>query len=133
MGKNWRREKKRTLYISISIYQYLLQRMQGDINREVFPIFLANKSYDWWITRRRMEIYTKISKRKDLVWSRQKQGKIRTTQGGVRIWKVLCENFAQAWSSCLPKAISSSFQIQIIHGLKRWILDFLSFEMVYSM
>ena len=59
--------------------------MQGDINREVFPTFLANKSYDWWITRRRMEIYTKISKRKDLVWSRQKQGKIRTTQGGVRI------------------------------------------------
>ena len=107
--------------------------MQGDINREVFPTFLANKSYGWWITRRRMEIYTKISKRKDLVWSRQKQGKIRTTQGGVRISQVLCENFAQAWSSCLPKAISSSFQLQIVHGLKRWILDFLSFEMVYSM
>ena len=80
--------------------------MQGDINIEVFPTFLANKSYDWWITRRRMEIYTKISKRKDLVWSQQKQGKIRTTQGGVRIWKVLCEIFAQAWSSCLPKALS---------------------------
>ncbi|RVW35267.1 hypothetical protein CK203_085864 [Vitis vinifera] len=31
--------------------------------------------------------------------------------------------------SCLPKAISSSFQLQIIHGLKRWILDFLSFQM----
>ena len=65
----------------------------------------------------------------------------------VRIWKVLCEfrtsfaqaegvvrisrccaNFAQAWSSCLPKAISSSFQLQIVHGLKHWILDFLSFE-----
>ncbi|RVX08074.1 hypothetical protein CK203_014771 [Vitis vinifera] len=29
---------------------------------------------------------------------------------------------------CLPKAISSSFQLQIVHGLKRWILDFLSFE-----
>ena len=83
--------------------------MQGDINREVFPTFLAKKSHGWWITRRRMEIYTKISKRKDLVWSRQKQGKIRTTQGGVRIWKVLCEIFAQAWSSCLLKAIYSSF------------------------
>ena len=59
----------------------MLQRMQGDINREVFPTFLAKKSYDWWITRRRMEIYTKISKRKDLKWSRQKQGKIRTTHG----------------------------------------------------
>ena len=81
MGKNRRREKKKALYISISIYPYLLQRMQGDINREVFPTFLAKKSYDWWITRRRMEIYTKISKRKDLKWSRQKHGKIRTTHG----------------------------------------------------
>ena len=27
--------------------------------------------------------------------------------------------FAQAWSSCFPKAISSSFQLQIIHSLKR--------------
>ena len=81
--------------------------MQVDINREVFPTFLAKKSYDSWITRRRMKIYTKISKRKDLKWSRQKQGKIRTMQGGVRIWKVLCEIFAHPWSSCLMKAISS--------------------------
>ena len=36
--------------------------MQGNIYREVFPTFLAKKSYGWWITRRRMEIYTKISK-----------------------------------------------------------------------
>ena len=47
--------------------------------------------------------------------------------------KVLCENFAQAWSSWIPNAISSSFQIQIIHSLKCCILDFLSFKMVYSM
>ena len=53
-------------------------------------------------------------------------------EGVVRISRC-CTNFAQAWSSCLPKAISSSFQLQIIHGLKRWIFDFLSFEMVYSM
>ena len=51
---------------------------------------------------------------------------IRTAKGG-------CAKFSHTWSSCLPKAISSSFQLQIIHGLKRWILDFLSFEMVYSM
>ena len=38
--------------------------MQGDINREVFPTFLPKKSYDWWIPRRRMEIYTKISEEK---------------------------------------------------------------------
>ena len=53
-------------------------------------------------------------------------------EGVVRISRS-CANFAQAWSSCLSKAISSSFQLQIVHGLKRWILDFLSFEMVYSM
>ena len=40
--------------------------MQWNIYREVFPTFLAKKSYDWWITRRRMEIYTKISIRKHL-------------------------------------------------------------------
>ena len=60
----------------------------------------------------------------------------------MRILKVLCEfritpcvvrNFRTTWSSWLPKAISSSFQLQIIHGLKRWIFDFLSFQMVYSM
>ena len=36
--------------------------MQGNIYRHVFPTFLTNQSYGWWITRRRMEIYTKISK-----------------------------------------------------------------------
>ena len=108
--------------------------MQGDINREVFPTFLAKKSYDWWITRRRMEINTKISKRKDLVWSRQKQGKIRTMHGVCEIFAHLkevcelrtpfaqlkggCAKFSHTWRSCLPKAISSSFQLQIVHGLK---------------
>nr|CAN64931.1 hypothetical protein VITISV_003832 [Vitis vinifera] len=52
--------------------------------------------------------------------------------GGVVRISRCCANFAQAWSSCLPKAISSSFQLQIIHSLKRWILDFLSFEMQIS-
>ena len=75
-------KQSKALYI-LYIDRYFLQWMQGNIYREVFPTFLAKKSYDWWITRRRMEIYTKISKRKDLVWSRQKQGKIRTTQGAV--------------------------------------------------
>ncbi|RVW54680.1 Histone acetyltransferase GCN5 [Vitis vinifera] len=35
--------------------------MQGNIYRDVFPTFPTKKSYGWWITRRRMEIYTKIS------------------------------------------------------------------------
>ena len=49
------------------------------------------------------------------------------------MWNSHCEIGHLTWCSCLPKAISSSFQLQIIHGLKRWILDFLSFQMVYSM
>ena len=53
-----------------SIYEYLyidrssLQWMQGNIYREVFPTFLSKKSYGWWITRRRMEIYTKYLKKR---------------------------------------------------------------------
>ena len=42
----------------------ILQWMQGNIYREVFPTFLAKKLHEWWITRRRMEIYTKISEEK---------------------------------------------------------------------
>ena len=34
------------------------------IYRGVFPTFLAKKSCGWWLTRRRMEIYTKISEEK---------------------------------------------------------------------
>ena len=70
MGKNRRREKKRArlciVYIFKNLYidRYLLQWMPGNIYREVFPTFLAKKSYGWWITRRRMEIYTKISEEK---------------------------------------------------------------------
>ena len=61
-GKN--RARLCIFYIFICLYLSLLQRMQGNIYREVFPTFLAKKSYDWWITRRRMEIYTKISEEK---------------------------------------------------------------------
>ena len=46
---------------------------------------------------------------------------------------ILRNGVPMAWCNCLPKAISSSFQLQIVHGLKCWILDFLNFEMVYSM
>ena len=94
MGKNRRREKNRArlciVYIfiyftspSVSVYpsMYFLQWMHRNIYREVFPAFLAKKSYDWWITRRRMEIYTKISKRKDLKWSRRNRGKFAPRMG----------------------------------------------------
>ena len=69
MGKTGEERKTEQGYIislSVSVYPsiYILQWMHGNIYREVFPTFLAKKSYDWWITRRRMEIYTKISEEK---------------------------------------------------------------------
>ena len=42
---------------------YLLQWMQGNIYRDVFPTFLTKKSYGWWMTRRRMEIIQKYLKK----------------------------------------------------------------------
>ena len=82
------------LHTSLSISLPLLQWMQGNIYREVFPTFLAKKSYCWWITRRRMEIYTKISKIKDLVWSRQNRGDFAPRMGWCEIGRC-CANFAQ--------------------------------------
>ena len=121
-----------------------------------YIIFTKAKSCDWLVTRIREEITSKnyikkIHRKRSKVESAKKEENSHHAWA-VRIWKVLCEfrtsfaqaesvvrisrccaNFAQAWSSCLPNAISSSFQLQIIHSLKSWILDFLSFEMVYSM
>ena len=96
MGKNRRREKNRArlciVYIFIYLYLhpslYILQWMHGNIYREVFPTFLAKKSYDWWITRRRMEIYTKISKRKDLKWSQRNRGKFAPCMGCASVVRV---------------------------------------------
>ena len=42
----------------------ILHWMQGNIYKDVFQTFLTKKSYGWWITRIRMEIYTKISEEK---------------------------------------------------------------------
>ena len=50
--------------ITYMILLHLLQWMQGNIYRGVFPTFLAKKSCGWWLTRRKMEIYTKISEEK---------------------------------------------------------------------
>ena len=38
-----------------------------------------------------------------------------------------------AQSDWLVMAVTSSFQLQIAHRLNKWIVDFLGFEMVYSM
>ena len=43
------------------------------------------------------------------------------------------QNWPSAWSDLLPMAVTPSFQLRISHHLKHWILDFLSFEIVYRM
>ncbi|KAL6316750.1 hypothetical protein AAG906_020434 [Vitis piasezkii] len=45
----------------------------------------------------------------------------------------LCKMLPSARSDWLVMAATSSFQLRIVHRLKHWIVDFLSFEMVYSM
>ena len=51
--------------------------------------------------------------------------------------RVISQHFAKmlpsARSDWLVMAATSSFQLRIAHRLKHWIVDFLSFEMVYSM
>ena len=101
--------------------------MQGNIYREVFPTFLAKKLHEWWITRRRMEIYTKISKRKDLVWSRQKQGKIRTTHGLCEFGRC-CAKFSHKPRAVvfqrpyLPHFSSKSYTVWSVGFLTSWDL-----------
>nr|CAN82871.1 hypothetical protein VITISV_019903 [Vitis vinifera] len=45
----------------------------------------------------------------------------------------LCKMLPSAWSDWLAMAVTSLFQLRIEHRLKHWIVDFLSFEMVYNM
>ena len=51
--------------------------------------------------------------------------------------RVISQHFGKmlpsAWSDWLAMAVTSSFQLRIVHRLKHWIVDFLSFEMVYNM
>ena len=63
-----------------------------------------------------------------------------TVQKGCEITSQQKGDFATLWkmlplvgSDWLAKAATSSFQLRIAHHLKHWIVDFLSFEMVYSM
>ena len=73
--------------------------------------------------------------------------KYRETSGGIpqhcakwlrnsrnkRLISQPCKNLPLAWSDLLAMVVTPSFQLRIVHRLKHWILDFLRFEMVYSM
>ena len=60
----------------------------------------------------------------------QKSCEITSQQKGD--FATLCKMLPSAWSDWLAMAVTSSFQLQIVHHLKHWIVDFLRFEMVYS-
>ena len=69
------------------------------------------------------------------------QGEIHNTvQKGCEIisqqkgdFAALCKILPSTWSDRLAMVVTPSFQLQIVHRLKHWIVDFLSFEMTYSM
>ena len=44
-----------------------------------------------------------------------------------------CNILPSAWSDLLTMAVTPSFQLGIVHHLKNWIVDFLSFETTYIM
>ncbi|RVW43649.1 hypothetical protein CK203_097047 [Vitis vinifera] len=44
-----------------------------------------------------------------------------------------CNILPSAWSDLLAMAVTPSFQLRIVHRLKHWIVDFLSFETKYGM
>ena len=50
-----------------------------------------------------------------------------------RLISQLCNILPSTWSDVLAMAVTPSFQLRIMHHLKHWIVDFLSFEMTYSM
>ena len=90
-----------------------------------------------WIQGENGNLNTKISEEKEsakisnfrtlqfqfrtLVWGVRK---FRTLNWGIRTLKSIVWNCHSAWCSCLPKAISSSFQLQIVHGLSVGFLTF---------
>ena len=111
----------------------------------------TKESYDRWVTRRVWVFRHQISKAKNLKMSIANIGKLQentrcTVQNGCEIFAAKgqdfrsprlisqpCKNVPSTWSDLLAMAVTPSFQLQIAHHLKHWIVDFLSFEMTYSM
>ena len=44
-----------------------------------------------------------------------------------------CNILPSTWSDLIAMAVTPSFQLQIMHRLKHWIVDFLGFETTYRM
>ena len=50
-----------------------------------------------------------------------------------RVISQLCKILLLAWSDLLAMDVTPSFQLRIVHHLKHWIFNFISFEMTYRM
>ena len=50
----------------------------------------------------------------------------------ITLWFRSLRNWPLAWCDSLPMALTSSFQLQFVHHLKRWIFYFPSFKTTYS-
>ena len=108
-----------------------------------FPNLITKESYNWWVRRRRLEIYTKISKEKYPKLSVATIGKLQENFAGAqdgceiisqpKVDFAALRNWPSAWSDLLPMALTSSFQLRFTNRLKHWIFDFLIFETTYSM
>ena len=123
---------------------------------------LTKESYDLWITRREWGFKQQIFEEKNLkesvanIWKHSggfwrharwamKFRKLKvsisqpkadfTAQRWFRSQRLISQlrNWPSAWCDWLSIAITSSFQLQFVHCLKRWISNFSSFETTYSM
>ena len=65
-------------------------------------------------------------------WLRNFRSK-RTTFSQPKANFTAMQKFPSAWSDLLAMAVTPSFQLRIVHRLKHWIVDFLSFETTYRM
>ena len=114
---------------------------------------ITKESYNWWITRRKWGFRHQISKEKDLkisvanIWKHLGEfhrrarwlwnfASWRTTFRSQRFatkgWFRIPQNWPSTWCDRLPMALTSSFQIWIMHHLKHCISDFSSFETKYN-
>ena len=90
------------------------------------------------------QVVRKISHRRKSVWKFSHwesvlrkfshwEMSVRSQCENFRIRKCQCENSSSALRNRLQMDLTSSFQLQITHHLKRWTPNFPSFEMIYSM
>ena len=103
----------------------------------------TKESYDRWITRRVYGFRHQISKAKNLKMLIANIGKLQenfvAVQEGYEISQheghhfTALQNWPSAWSDRLPMVVTPSFELRIMHCLKHWIDNFLSFETKYSM